>query len=94
VSFLTWLASTPPQEARIAATSPFNLEGVFINSFTASLLPTSLGATYRALSIEFPSAAAIPLAPGSYKFTWLARDCTNTKSVILPELVTFGIFAP
>lgn len=70
----------------------FNLEGVF----QAGQLPTgsdpfSPGSKHRLLFLDLGPGS---LAPGSYRFTFLVRDCTNTESVVLPEMPTFGVVAP
>ncbi len=70
----------------------FSLEGVF----QAGQLPTgsdpfSPGSKYRLLFLDLSPAS---LAPGSYRFTFLVRDCTNTNSVVLPEFLTFRVVAP
>ena len=76
----------------------FNLEGLFIGQFDASSSPVTFSGDpstkYRRLIMSFPSIGAIPLAPGDYKYTFLARDCTNTKSIVAPEFVVFSVFAP
>jgi hypothetical protein len=69
----------------------FNLEGLFINQFTAGAAISSLGPKYKLLNIGIDASA---FGAGTFKFTFLVWDCTNTKSVILPDLVTFRIVAP
>jgi len=73
----------------------FTQEGRFVQTFDATSGADSPPfSKYRDLVKSFASVASIPLAPGSYKWTFLVRDCTNTKSVVLPEFVTFSVFAP
>jgi len=70
----------------------FNLEGLFINQFTAGATGiASQGPKYQLLNIGIDASI---FGAGSFKFTFLVRDCTDTKSVILPELVTFRVVAP
>lgn len=69
----------------------FNLEGLFINQFTAGAANTGLGPKYKILNIGIDASA---FGVGSFRFTFLVRDCTNTKSVVLPEFVTFRVVAP
>ena len=72
----------------------FKLEGKFIQQFTATSSAFAPGSKYRSLSLGFGSVAAIPLAPGSYRFTFLVRSCDDEISVVLPDFVTFQVFAP
>ena len=71
----------------------FNLEGLFIGQFNAFASPATspLSSNYRVLNIAL---AAGVLSPGDYKFTFLVRDCANTKSVVQPELLTIRIVTP
>lgn len=76
----------------------FNLEGLYIGTFDASSSPGTFSGdpstNYRRLFKNFSPVGSIPVGPGDYKYTFLVRDCTNTKSVVLPEFVTFSVFAP
>jgi hypothetical protein len=67
----------------------FNSEGVFILQTDAANSPSGQGPKYR-----FLLEGIGPRAAGSYKFTFLVRDCTNTTSVVLPEFVPFRVIAP
>jgi len=67
----------------------FNSEGVFILQLNAANSPSSQGPKYQSLLEGIG-----PRAAGSYKFTFLVRDCTNTTSVVLPEFVPFRVIAP
>ncbi|MGH7411944.1 MAG: S8 family peptidase [Candidatus Methylomirabilis sp.] len=69
----------------------FNLEGKFILQDAAGSFPVSPGSKHRTLSKDFAPGA---LAAGEYKFSFLVRDCTNTRSVVLPEFVTFRVIGP
>jgi len=71
----------------------FNLEGLFITQVNAASgsLSTPFSPKYREMFVTLPPGS---LAAGSYKFTFLVRDCLNTKSVILPELLTFRVINP
>jgi len=69
----------------------FNTEGLFILQVNANSNPISAGSKFRTLSMNLPPGT---LGAGSYKFTFLVRDCVNTKSVVLPQLVTFHVTAP
>ncbi len=75
----------------LAQTFVFNLQGVVLFTFPAFGSPSSLGAKYRDLGVSFP---ATNLGPGAYKYTFLVRDCTNTISVVQPELITFAVLSP
>ena len=68
-----------------------NVEGRFILQTNAESTPLGAGSKSRTLSIDLPPGS---LAPDSYLFTFLVRDCTNTKSVILPEFLTFRVISP
>lgn len=72
----------------------FNAQGKFIQQFDAGSFPDSGSLGGRLLFKSFASAASVPLAPGGYGFTFLVRDCMNTKSIVLPGIVTFSVFAP
>ncbi len=69
----------------------FNTEGLFILQANASSNPFSVGSKFRTLSLNLPPGT---LSVGSYKFTFLVRDCANTRSVVLPQLLTFEVNAP
>jgi hypothetical protein len=69
----------------------FNLEGLFINQFTAGAAGTASGPKYKILNFGIDASF---FGAGSFRFTFLVRDCTNTKSVVLPEFVTFRVVAP
>ncbi len=69
----------------------FNVEGRFILQTNAGSTPLGAGSKSRTLSIDLPPGT---LAPDSYIFTFLVRDCTNTKSVMLPEFLTFRVIGP
>ena len=69
----------------------FNSEGVFIQQLNAQSDPMAFGPTYRSL---YQLVAAGTLPADSYQFTFLVRDCTNTKSVVLPIFPTFRVIAP
>lgn len=69
----------------------FNTEGLFILQVNANSNPFSAGSKFRTLSMNLPPGT---LGAGSYKFTFLVRDCSNTKSVVLPQLLTFDVTAP
>jgi len=68
----------------------FNQEGLFIQQIDAGSTGFP-GTKERFIGIGFGSS---PVPPGTYKWTFLVRDCTNTKSVVLPEFVTFRVVAP
>ena len=69
----------------------FNTEGLFILQVNANSTPISAGSKFRTLSMNLPPGT---LGAGSFKFTFLVRDCANTKSVVLPQLLTFDVNAP
>jgi len=69
----------------------FNTDGLFILQVNANSTPISAGSKFRTLSMNLPAGT---LGAGSYKFTFLVRDCANTKSVVLPQLLTFDVNAP
>jgi hypothetical protein len=70
----------------------FNAQGRFIQQFDGSSNPDAPGD--RTLIASIGPIASIPLPPGGYGFTFLVRDCTNTKSVVGPGITTFSVFAP
>jgi hypothetical protein len=76
----------------------FNQEGLFIGQFDAGSSPVNFfqdpSTKYRRLGKSFSHVASIPLVPGDYKFTFLVRDCTNAKSLVLPEFTVFSVVAP
>jgi len=76
---------------RFAQLFVFNPEGLLISVFTPSVTSSTLGFRYRVLTVGF---LASLLGPGTYKFTFLVRDCTDTKSVVLPEFLTFRVLNP
>jgi len=68
----------------------FTAEGRFIGQFDGTSF-----AAFGPQSREIGGALAIgALAIGTYKFTFLVRDCTNSKSVVQPELISFRVIAP
>ncbi len=69
----------------------FDLEGELIREEAAGSLPLSPGSKHRTL---FKDLAPGALGPGDYTFSFLVRDCTNGRSVVLPGFVTFRVFAP
>jgi len=71
----------------------FNLEGLFVTQVNAATGPlgTPFSSKYREIFVALSPGT---LGAGSYKFTFLVRDCANTKSVVLPELLTFRVIAP
>jgi len=74
----------------------FTQEGDFVGQFDGSSDAESAPelSKFRSLTKSFGSISSIPLAPDSYKWTFLVRDCTNATSVVLPELLTLRVFAP
>ena len=68
----------------------FTAEGRFLGQFdgTSSAFSAS-NSKSRELQI---SLAAGTLPAGTFKFTFLVRDCTNTKSVVQPALLTLSVF--
>ena len=72
----------------------FTLEGKFIGGVFGGSSAFGPGSKYRSLSLGFGSVAAVPLAPGSYRFTFVVRACDNLRAVVLPDFVTFQVFAP
>lgn len=68
----------------------FTAEGRFIGQFDGTSF-ASFGSQSREIRRGLAAGA---LAIGTYKFTFLVRDCTNTKSVVQPELLTFRVIAP
>lgn len=72
----------------------FNSEGKLLSSFPISTSDTTQGTRYRRLFKSFPSVAAIPLSPGTYRYTFLVSDCTKTFQIVLPDSPTFTVFAP
>lgn len=83
-------AGLPPVFAQLFV---FNLEGLFITEVSAVNGPRAapFSSKYREIGVALSPGT---LAAGSYKFTFLVRDCLNTKSVILPELLTFRVINP
>jgi hypothetical protein len=83
-------AGQPPLFAQLFV---FNLEGLFVGVVDALTAPAveAGSAKYRSVAIALPAAV---LGPGSFKFTYLVRSCDDSKSVILPELLTFRVVAP
>jgi subtilisin len=69
----------------------FSLEGLFVNQLAAASTPLSLNSKVRVLSAAL---AAGSLSPGDYKFTFLARDCTDAKSAVQSQLLTFRVVGP
>jgi len=72
----------------------FTQEGRFVQQFDAASVFNPSATKFRELRLDFLSIASIPLAPGSYKWMFLVRDCTDTKSTVLPEFLSFQVFAP
>jgi len=72
----------------------FTAEGLFVGQFSAGNGIGLFGANYRGVFTSFASAASIPLAPGSYAATFLVRDCTNTKSIVVRDFLSFAVVAP
>lgn len=69
----------------------FNPEGLLVAQFDAGATASPFGQNYQLLTITFGAGL---LGPGTYKFTFLVRDCTDTKSLVLPEFPTFRVFNP
>ena len=71
----------------------FNLEGLLVSQTDLSgVLGPAPGSHYTGLNVGVDVGAFG--GTGSFKFTWLVRDCTNTRSLVLPEFVTFRIVSP
>jgi len=68
-----------------------SMEGRFLRQDAAGSFPLSPGSKYRRL---FKDYAPGVLPPDEYRFSFLVRDCTNTKFVVLPEFVTFRVVVP
>jgi hypothetical protein len=68
----------------------FTAEGRFIGQFDGT---SSAGFDSQSRPLDRVLVAG-SLAIGTYKFTFLVRDCTNNKSVVQPELLTFRVIAP
>ncbi len=71
-----------------------DLEGRLLVSSPALSFPSPQGPKYRVLFNSFLSVAAIPLAPGAYRWTYLLRDCVNSFDIVLPDAPSFSVFAP
>lgn len=69
----------------------FNPEGLLIAQFNAVATASGFGPKYQFLTVTFGAGL---LGPGTYKFTFLVRDCTDSKSLVLPEFPTFRVLNP
>jgi hypothetical protein len=69
----------------------FNPQGLLVAQFTASPTASPFGPKYQLLTTTF---AAGLLGPGTFVFTFLVRDCTDTRSIVLLEAPTFTVFNP
>jgi hypothetical protein len=69
----------------------FTSEGRFINQFSGTSSDEGPSTKKRDLLITL---AAGTLPAGTFKYTFLVRNCTNAISVVLPELPTIRVFAP
>ena len=81
-------AGIPPKSVQLLLIS---LEGRFLQQDAAGSFPLSPRSKHRTL---FKDYAPGVLPPDEYRFSFLVRDCTNTKSVVLPEFVTFRVVVP
>jgi len=81
-------AGVPPRFVQLFL---FTLEGELIQQDAASSFPPSLGSQHRTLYKAFAPGV---LTPADYNFSFVVRDCTNTRSIMLPEVVTFRVLAP
>ena len=84
-------ASCTGLNPRLAQMFVFNPEGVLRAQFSVSVTASPLGFKYKLLTIQF---AAGLLGPGTYKYTYLLRDCTDNISVVLPEFLSFRVLIP
>ena len=78
------LLGVPPAQAQSFA---FNTKGLLLAQLDAKTTPSTLGAHY------FLMRAAFTIGPGTYKATFLIRDCANTKTVV-PDFVPVTVNTP
>ena len=69
----------------------FDSVGLFQAVLPMSDFTTSLGPKYRVLFRAFPG---LSVAPDTYHFTILVRNCTNTASIVLVPFLSIRVTSP
>lgn len=70
----------------------FNSEGVLVRESNLTGEGPSAGSHYTNVNIGLD--ASTFGGPGTYSYSYLIRDCTDTKSVVLTPFGTFRLVAP
>jgi len=73
----------------------FTQEGDFLKQDVASSFADDAPfSKFRILKKAYARITDIPLVPGSYRYAFLVRNCTDATSVVLPQFLEFRVFAP
>ena len=71
----------------------FNSEGLLVREINLTAIDfTPLGSHYANLNAGVD--ASTFAGPGTYSYSWLLRDCTNTKAIVLTPFGSFRLVAP
>jgi len=70
----------------------FNSEGVLVRFSDLTGEGPGAGSHYTNVNVGID--ASTIAGPGTYSYSYLIRDCTNTKSIVLTPFGTFRLVAP
>jgi len=70
----------------------FNSEGLLVRESNLTGEGPSLGSHYT--NVNVGEDAGTFAGPGTYSYTYLIRDCTNTKAIVLTPFGSFRLIAP